>query len=824
MVQKIKVNIINKASKINKSKKINITKEPVSAVESEPSSTLPYAVKICEKFSKISLYLLALLLPIFFLPWTTDALDFNKQALLIVLVFISFFSWLLKVLISGKLSFYFNWIHIPVIVLFLVFVVSAIFSLYPHGSFWGWPQAASESLLTLFGFILFYFLLVNIFAKKEIFYLLSLFVVSSALAMLYGGLQLFGKFFLPFSFTQTPGFNTIGVVNGLAVFGAVLLPLAIFLLLSSQKIYLKIIFILATIISAFLLVLVNSQTVWWLVIAGSVLMIVLWVQKRDLLNNRWLVLPMFFLVMALFFALFGLRITGLPERTTEVSLTNRMGFNIGFQTLRESPVFALFGSGPGTFVYNFSKYKNPDFNQSPFWNIRFDNANSRFLTLLSSVGIIGILSFLFLIFSFFFWGFKAVFKTEKKEPKNGVGVESEQLILGVWVSFIILCFGFFVVQWNLSLGFAFFLLMAGLISLSSSGPKKEFILKPSSLPTLGFTFGFILIFIFFLGVIFLAGKKYIGEMDYLKGIMAWQRAEVEQAINYLERAANRNPKNDLYLRELSQVYFKELEGLVRTADLSQDEISQRAQILIYNSINSAKMATDVNPANVANWSVRGFIYRNLIGLVSGAKDWALMSYQEALSREPANPYFPTQAGISLLSEVGLLTEDKKAEREKLLSNAQGYFNKAIELKPDYAPAHFQLAIIYQEQGKQEEMITELEKTRDFAPFDVGLAFQLGIIYYQNGEYQKARNELERAISIDPNYANALYFLGLTYDRLGDKVQAIEKIKKVLSLNPDNQEIKKVLENLKAGLDALAGMVEEVPPQAPIKEEYPEIEE
>jgi len=61
------------------------------------------------------------LLPILFLPWTANVLDFNKQALLIILVFVSLFAWMLKILISGKASFNLSSVHIPLAALFLVY-------------------------------------------------------------------------------------------------------------------------------------------------------------------------------------------------------------------------------------------------------------------------------------------------------------------------------------------------------------------------------------------------------------------------------------------------------------------------------------------------------------------------------------------------------------------------------------------------------------------------------------------------------------------------------------------------------------------------------
>ncbi len=801
------------------------------------------AVETCEKVSKGSIYLLVFLLPILFLPWTANVLDFNKQALLIILVFASLFAWILKSLVSGKVSFNFSLVHIPVLVLFLIYTASTIFSLWRYGSFWGWPQVSSESLLSLLGLLLLYFLVVNIFEKKEIFYLIALLIFSGFLAMLYGALQLFGKFLFPIDFTKAVSFNTIGGLNSLAVFTAVLLPLIIILITISTERYLRIFFIVTAAFSAVLLILINFSTAWWLVIAGSSLIIAFGMQKRDIFDSRWLVLPMFFLALALFFSFIRFQIPGLPERPVEVFLTHRASFDISWKALRESPIL---GSGPGTFVYNFSKYKDISFNQNPLWSVRFEWASSKFLTILATCGILGVLSFLALIGFFIFYGIKFLFRRPEARPqaaarslasgkKAGAGVSNRDeeglnkeffwlLALGIFISFLILSTGYFLCQSNLSLDFVYFLFMGSFISLLSPVAKKEILLKTSSLITLGLTFIFTVVFIFGLGLFILEGQRYVAAASYLKGLRSWQQGESNNTLKHLERAVRVSPGVDLYWREISQVYLQNINEVAGRTDLSQEEITQKLQLYIDNAVNSAKAATDKNPKNVANWSIRGFIYQNLIGVVGGTKDWAVDSYKEALKLEPNNPYFPTQTGIALLREVTFLSQEKVEEGEEILRETQEQFKKAIEMKPDYAPAHFQLAVVYQAQGKQAEMIGELEKTKSFAPFDVGLAFQLGLIYYQQRDYQKAQAEFERAVILNPDYANALYFLGLTYDELGEKEKAIRVFEKIQIANPGHPLVITILNNLRSGEKALKGIVEEEPPVVPIEEEHPEIEE
>jgi len=390
------------------------------------------------------------------------------------------------------------------------------------------------------------------------------------------------------------------------------------------------------------------------------------------------------------------------------------------------------------------------------------------------------------------------------------------LSAGVFISFLVLSIGFFLYSSNLTLDFTYFLMLGSLVALFSS-KKKEFILKPSSWLTLGLTFAFTLIFIFGLGIFIFEGQRYVASVSYLKGIELWQQGRAEKSIEQLERAVKIAPQNDFYWRELSQLYVQNINEIARSADLSQEEVIKKIQFYINKAVNSAKMTVDSNHENVANWSVQGFVYQSLIGVVGGTKDWAVVSYERAGQLEPTNPYFPTQTGISLLKEVETLPQDREGEREKLLSDAQEKFEKAIELKADYAPARFQMAMVYQARGKEVEMINELEKTKGLAPEDIGLAFQLGLIYYQKEDFERAKTELERTTSLNPNYANALYFLGLTYEKLDRRDEAIRVFERVVVLNPEHPIATAVLNNLKTGQEPLKGIIEEQPPQVPIEE-------
>lgn len=780
-----------------------IMKAPEDALKKKPSFA-----DTCDKVSKMCLYWLAFLLPVLFLPWTANVLEFNKQALLIVLVFVATFAWLLKILISGKVQISLSFIHIPVGVLLLVYLASTIFSSWRYGSFWGWPIVTSESFITLMCLALFYLLVVNNFERKGIMHMLSLLVFSAALSGVYAILQIFGKFIIPIGFTKAVSFNTVGSINVLAIFAAILLPLIIMLLMAAKKKIYRILFIVSIAIFSILLLLINFYVAWWLVIAGSALIFAFGMQRRDVFDSRWLILPMFFLAVGLLFAFFRFAIPGLPQIPAEFFLKQQPTLNIALKSVQENPVV---GTGPGTFSYVFAKYKDISFNQNNnLWNAVFESGASKILTVLATVGVLGVLSFVVLMGFFIFYGIMFLFK--KKEVEDIVFYWA--LGVGMFISFLIASAGFFLYSSNTTLDFTYFLLMACFIALLYP-ERKEFELKPSSLITLGFTFAITVVFVFGLGIFILEGQRYISSMNYLDGITIWQQNQTDKALAKIEKAASISPNIDLYWRELSQAYLKNVQLVAAKEGLTQEQKRQEVQNAINKAVNAGKAASDVNSKSADNWGNRGFVYQSLIGTVGGTKDWAVDAYKEAMKLDPVNPFYPTQAGISILRQVAILAESDKQEKTDLLEEAGDYFNKSIQLKADYAPAHFQLARVFLAQGKQDEMIASLEKAKEAAPFDVGLAFQLGLVYYQKKDFTKARAELERAFVLDPNYSNALYFLGLTYYEIGEKDAAISVFERILQLNPGNDVATKVLNNIKAGRKALNGISEEEPPSVPI---------
>ena len=748
-------------------------------------------INIFQKASRNLIYLLVFLLPIFFLPLTIDPLDFNKQILFGILIFIALIFWAAKIFFSSKLEINFSFLNFPILTFLFIYLISTIFSLSPKESFWGWPLNLNQGLLTLFLFFIFYFLISNIFQKKEdIFLLFLIFLTSTFLATIFAIYQILLK---------KNSFTTIGTPNSLAIFLATLLPLAILLTINSKK-FLRLVLAIYSISFSIFLILINFSLAWFLLITGTLILFISGllnlkrVEKFDLVFFSMLIL-----IISLFFLSFRISWSGL-QIPAEILLNQKTEFQIVKNSFKNVKNFFL-GTGPSTFVFDYSKYKPTEINQTAFWSWRFQNGASEIQDKLMTSGILGISSLFFIFLTFFFISLK------------NLSLRKNQFIsLGIFSSFACLLFGQFLYPANFSLLFLFWLILGSLSVLDSKIKTVNFSGHFSLIPAIFLVF----IFLFGISFSFIQIRNYLAELRYFQGLKAWQKGELEQAIDLTERAINLNSSLDSYQRDISQLYLARLNQLLQKSEPSNPEI----QGLIFKALDSAKKATKISKNNVANWNVRGFVYRNLIGLVDGAEDWAIDSYQKAIELEPKNPYIFNEMGLIYLAKADSLgRESGKEEKSKEnLAKAEDNFQRAIELKSDYAPAHFQLAMVYQRGGKTKEAISKLEETELIAPLDSGLAFQLGLLYYNDNQMEKAKSEFLRAISIDENYSNARYFLGLIYDQEGKKDLAIEQFEKIEELNPENLEVKEILENLRAGKSALEGIGPLLPP---IEEKQPE---
>ncbi|MEK7665275.1 MAG: tetratricopeptide repeat protein, partial [Patescibacteria group bacterium] len=249
-------------------------------------------------------------------------------------------------------------------------------------------------------------------------------------------------------------------------------------------------------------------------------------------------------------------------------------------------------------------------------------------------------------------------------------------------------------------------------------------------------------------------------------------------------------------------------------ELAQEAIPQErmfyVQALIAGAVEASKRAVELSPRNVANWETRGAVYQAIADVVDGADAFAIDAYRMAHELEPASPVhltnlaksyhaFARRTAILASSSDEAFAEAVQIQVDENLRQAESALLRAIELKADYAPAHYEISIVYEEQGRLAEALAKMESVKRYNPFDVGVAFQLGVLYLRQGKNDLAQMEFERAVELVPTFVNAHWYLASVYELKGDIEAAAFEVAIVLDLDPDNEAVKAKLARLQDGL-------------------------
>jgi len=122
-----------------------------------------------------------------------------------------------------------------------------------------------------------------------------------------------------------------------------------------------------------------------------------------------------------------------------------------------------------------------------------------------------------------------------------------------------------------------------------------------------------------------------------------------------------------------------------------------------------------------------------------------------------------------------------------LDTAVKRYEKALEIKPDYADAHNNLAITFQELGQLDAAVKCYDQALAIKP-DYAEAFNnLGIVLKELGQLDTAVKSYEKILTIRPDFAEAHYNLGVTLQGLGQLDEAVKSYEQAIAIKPDYAE-------------------------------------
>lgn len=668
--------------------------------------------------SKVGVVLLILSTLFLFTNLTTDFYETPKFLILAIFTLILLVLLSLKFTLAGRVVLNRTPLDIPLLLLLAVGIVSTMLSSSPYVATLGNQLRIHGSLVALITYVLFYFVLVNnLKSAKEIRRLLYLLVISAQFLAAVTLMAYFGLRILPEPWTQGVNFAPTGSSFSTTAILALLLPFVIVPILSENKLAVKILNGLFLVLMGVTIVLTGSFATWIAALLGLVLSFVAIspvraISKMGLISLAGLIIPL--VIVGLMAALSYIPPVGetdnpLYEKAKafprEMQLPFVTSWKVSVSAFRDSP---FWGTGPSTYLFDFTNYKPIEFNSSPVWNLRFDSAFNEYLQVLATLGGVGLVALLSLT---------ALFITSAYQTYSSRRADLSYLPLALSISGL----GFFVIlalhPGTLPVWIIGLIVLACFMALNtfygeqrswSAGKdiKNLFLsastetIKIDALPSV------LLIVVACLALFasFFGGKLTLADYHHRKALNAVSQNQGLVAYNELVAAEKLNPWSDLYRTDLAQTNFALANAIAAAkgpTDASPsgsltDQDKQNIQVLIQQSINEARTAVTLSPRSAINWEILALLYRQIAGVAQNALLFSLDSYGRAIQNDPLNPILRVNVG-------GVYYAVQNYDL------AIRFFIDSINLKPDFANGYYNLSVALRDKGDLNGAVTTAEK-------------------------------------------------------------------------------------------------------------------
>jgi tetratricopeptide (TPR) repeat protein len=376
--------------------------------------------------------------------------------------------------------------------------------------------------------------------------------------------------------------------------------------------------------------------------------------------------------------------TMLPGKPAQPTLLpHTASWSISIDTLK-SPKTALIGFGPEGFANAYNLHKPNWMNGSKVWNVQFNQASNTPFMLLVTTGLLGLSGWLLLVIT--------VLRQTKHVTKRGKAVH--HMLLASFVLQLFVPVTIVVTAIQALLLMAWISLESGRFShieiygLTIRNIKSKLVAHPVTNNHKVVTYVFTALMVLSIGALtYGVGRAYAAHFYTVRSVAAAQRNDAITVYNTQQKAVALNPYLDETRRRYATTNLVVANALAQKTDRTEQENQQFAQ-LVQQSIREARAATLLDPLDTNNWTNLAQIYRSLVGVADSADQWAVDSYVSAIQTNPQNPILRVEIG-------GIFFRAADYNR------AGQFFQQAIDLKPDYANAYYNLANAYKETGQLE---------------------------------------------------------------------------------------------------------------------------
>lgn len=264
---------------------------------------------------------------------------------------------------------------------------------------------------------------------------------------------------------------------------------------------------------------------------------------------------------------------------------------------------------------------------------------------------------------------------------------------------------------------------------------------------------------------------------YFLGKIQEQRGDLEAAVDWMEQAAERDPKQSIYQQELGEYY----------GTLIQEASVFGKMSLAKKTRHAFEQAVALDGGNLDARSGLITYYLQAPSIAGGSPEKAMEQAQAIARQDPVRGHFA-------LARVYQVQEDFEA--------AENEYRAALAIDAETRNHWLALGQFLTARERYDEALGVYSERLSLVPDDYLTMYQLGRTVSISGEQlEQGRVAFARYIAEfepaagDPGHDWAHYRLGLIYERLSDPAAARSEYREALALNPDHPEAKGALRQL-----------------------------
>jgi len=141
-----------------------------------------------------------------------------------------------------------------------------------------------------------------------------------------------------------------------------------------------------------------------------------------------------------------------------------------------------------------------------------------------------------------------------------------------------------------------------------------------------------------------------------------------------------------------------------------------------------------------------------------------------------------------LAQAHYSLAEAKLKYEWDWSGAEREYRRAIQLNPNYAPAHQGYGTYLEALARFDEAIAERKRARELDPLSPLRTADVGYPFYWAGQYDQAIEHYRRGLELDPTFFWSYLWIGEAYVEKGMHEEAIAEIRKAVALSAGNARV------------------------------------